>query len=208
MAERNASMEPVPPPSVPLGRLSRVAGQKWLGCTRPEDSFLPEEPMSLHTLHPEHVDETRMNAYSTFAPALLNSLALRLARCQGTKELAEVEKSLIRLVEDSDVAAPQVEAMKEFAIELVVSTMKNVRDHPDSKSDLEEIAGRRTQGRSESPDTLEEQLEAGLEDSFPASDPPAVVSTAISGGAKEIVGTDEVLRQKKEAAAREAQKNE
>ncbi|TIT72787.1 MAG: hypothetical protein E5W60_04070, partial [Mesorhizobium sp.] len=62
--------------------------------------------------------------------------------------------------------------------------MKNVRDHPDSKSDLEEIAGRRTQGRSENPDTLDEQLDAGLEDSFPASDPPAVVSTAISGGAK------------------------
>ncbi|WP_292552378.1 hypothetical protein, partial [Mesorhizobium sp.] len=74
-----------------------------------------------------------MNAYSTFAPALLNSLAQRLARCQGAKELAEVEKSLIRLVEDSAVAAPQAEAMKEFAIELVVSTMKNVRDHPDSK---------------------------------------------------------------------------
>ncbi|RUX49040.1 hypothetical protein EN742_10765 [Mesorhizobium sp. M4A.F.Ca.ET.020.02.1.1] len=164
--------------------------------------------MSLHSLHPEHVDETRMSAYSTFAPALLNSLAQRLARCQGAKELAEVEKSLIRLVEDAAVAAPQAEAMKEFAIELVVSTMKNVRDHPDSKSDLEEIAGRRTQGRSENPDTLDEQLDAGLEDSFPASDPPAVVSTAISGGAKEIVGTDEVLRRKKEAAARKAENNE
>ncbi|TIX02758.1 MAG: hypothetical protein E5V46_32925, partial [Mesorhizobium sp.] len=84
-------------------------------------------------------------------------------------------------VEDAAVAAPQAEAMKEFAIELVVSTMKNVRDHPDSKSDLEEIGGRRTQGRSENPDTLDEQLDAGFEDSFPASDPPAVVSTAISG---------------------------
>ena len=164
--------------------------------------------MSLNKLHPDHVDETRMHAYSTFLPTLLNALTQRLARCQGAKELAEVEKSLIRLVEDSDVAAPQVEAMKEFAIELVVSTLKNAREHPDAKSDLEEMAERRTQGRSENPDTLEEQLETGLEDSFPASDPPAVVSTSISGGAKEIVGTDEVLRQKKEAARRKQEKAE
>jgi hypothetical protein len=158
--------------------------------------------MSLHTLHPERVDETRMNAYSTFAPMLLDLLARRLARCQGTKELDEVEKTLVRLVEDSDVSASDAEAMKEFAIELVVSTMSNVRNHPDTKSDLEEIEGRRTEGRSENADTLEEQLQSGLEDSFPASDPPAVISTSISGGSKDIVGTDEVLRRKKQAARR------
>jgi hypothetical protein len=96
--------------------------------------------------------------------------------------------------------------MKEFAVELVVSTISNVREHPDTKNDLEEIGGRRTEGRSENPDTLEEQLEAGLQDSFPASDPPAVVSTAISGGSKDIVGTDEILRRKKEASQRRADK--
>ncbi|WP_095204947.1 hypothetical protein [Mesorhizobium carmichaelinearum] len=158
--------------------------------------------MSLHTLHPERVDETRMHAYSTFAPTLLDSLARRLARCQGSKELDQVEKSLIRLIEDSEVTAPHAEAMKEFAIELVVSTMTNARNHPDAKSDLEEIDGRRTEGRSENPDTLEEQLQSGLEDSFPASDPPAVVSTSISGGSKDLVGTDEVLRRKKKALQR------
>ncbi|MDX8503189.1 hypothetical protein RFM99_33055 [Mesorhizobium sp. VK4C] len=158
--------------------------------------------MSVQNLHPDTVDEIRMQAYSTFAPVLLGAIAHRLAQCQGTKEMGEAEKSLICLIEDSDVAAPHAEAMKEFAIELVVSTMRNVREHPDSKRDLEEIDGRRAQGRSEIPETLEEQLQSGLEDSFPASDPPAVVSTAITGGSKNIVGTDEVLRRKKAARRR------
>ncbi len=59
---------------------------------------------------------------------------------------------------------------------------------------VEDLSRRRTQGRSENAETLEEQLQKGLEDSFPASDPPAVVSTAIAGASKEIVGTDEMLR--------------
>lgn len=48
------------------------------------------------------------------------------------------------------------------------------------------------------PEVLEEQLESGLEDSFPASDPPAVVSTTISGGGKKLVGVEEHLRRKRE----------
>lgn len=154
--------------------------------------------MSLHTLHPERVDEARIQAYSTFGPLLIHALTRKLARCQGMRELDKLEQSLVRLVEETDVAAPHADAMKEFAIELVVSTLRNVREHPDTKHDVEEIDGRRAKGRSENPDTLEEQLQSGLEDSFPASDPPAVVSTAISGS-KDIVGTDEVLRRKKEA---------
>lgn len=43
---------------------------------------------------------------------------------------------------------------------------------------------RRTPGRSEDPKVLEEQLEEGLEDTFPASDPVAVTTTLISGPAK------------------------
>ena len=43
---------------------------------------------------------------------------------------------------------------------------------------------RRTPGRSEDPAVLEEQLQEGLEDSFPASDPVSVVSTLISGTGK------------------------
>ncbi|TGS15764.1 hypothetical protein EN852_008945 [Mesorhizobium sp. M2E.F.Ca.ET.209.01.1.1] len=161
--------------------------------------------MSFHTLHPERVDETRMQAYSTFGPLLINALAQKLARCQGMRELDRVEQSLVRLIEETDVTASDAEAMKEFAVELVVSTLRNAREHPDAKQDLEEIDGRRTEGRSEDPDTLEEQLQSGLEDSFPASDPPAVVSTAITGGSKDIVGTDEVLRRKKEARRKQSE---
>ncbi|CDX27228.1 conserved hypothetical protein [Mesorhizobium sp. ORS 3324] len=159
--------------------------------------------MSVHTLHPERVDEARMHAYSTFAPLLIHSLTQRLARVQGMKELDKLEASLVRLIEETAVAAPHGEAMKEFAVELIVSTLRNVREHPDAKLDLEEIDDRRAKGRSEIQETLEEQLQSGLEGSFPASDPPAVVSTAITGGSKDIVGTDEVLGRKKEAARRE-----
>ncbi|MDQ2634493.1 MAG: hypothetical protein M3Y43_07890 [Pseudomonadota bacterium] len=53
---------------------------------------------------------------------------------------------------------------------------------------------RRTPGRAEDRETLEEQLHEGLEDSFPGSDPVSVVSTLIVGGAKKFVGTDEVIR--------------
>jgi hypothetical protein len=63
----------------------------------------------------------------------------------------------------------------------------------------EDIMTRRTPGRSEEPETLEQQLEEGLEDSFPASDPPAVVSTTIAGRCKPVKGTDEVLRERKNA---------
>ncbi len=61
---------------------------------------------------------------------------------------------------------------------------------------------RRTPGRAEDRETLEEQLLEGLEDSFPASDPISVVSTLIAGRGKRLVGTDEVLRQMREEAAR------
>ena len=70
---------------------------------------------------------------------------------------------------------------------------------------------RRTEGRTEDPKLFEEQLRKGLEDSFPASDPVAVTSTAIAGRSKEIVGTDEILRRKREQrekAAREARAKE
>ncbi len=59
---------------------------------------------------------------------------------------------------------------------------------------------RRTEGRAEDKGTLEEQLQEGLEDTFPASDPVSVTSTAIAGRSKKLVGTDEVLRQKRRQA--------
>ena len=62
---------------------------------------------------------------------------------------------------------------------------------------------RRTEGRAEDKPTLEEQLQEGLEDTFPASDPVSVVSTTIATKTTTIVGTDEVLRRKAEQARRE-----
>jgi hypothetical protein len=44
---------------------------------------------------------------------------------------------------------------------------------------------RRTAGRAEDRKTLEEQLDEGLEDSFPGSDPVSVTSSLISGGPKQ-----------------------
>jgi hypothetical protein len=61
---------------------------------------------------------------------------------------------------------------------------------------------RRTPGRAEDRETLEEQLSEGLEDSFPASDPVSVVSTLIAGRSKSLVGTDEVIRSMREAERR------
>ena len=47
---------------------------------------------------------------------------------------------------------------------------------------------RRAKGRAEDRETLEEQLCEGLLDTFPASDPVSVVSTAIPGGCKDTPG--------------------
>lgn len=57
---------------------------------------------------------------------------------------------------------------------------------------------RRTEGRAEDKSTLEEQLQEGLEDTFPASDPVSVTSTAIAGRTKKLVGTDETLRRRRQ----------
>lgn len=54
---------------------------------------------------------------------------------------------------------------------------------------------RRTPGRAEDPETLEEQLCEGLMDTFPASDPVSAVSTLISGRCKALAGTEDHLRQ-------------
>jgi len=40
---------------------------------------------------------------------------------------------------------------------------------------------RRTAGRTEDPRVLEEQLQEGLEDTFPGSDPVSVTTSLISG---------------------------
>lgn len=53
-------------------------------------------------------------------------------------------------------------------------------NHPHSSTEAAR-PGRRTPGRAVDRLTLEEQLQEGLEDSFPASDPVSVTTTAIPG---------------------------
>ena len=48
---------------------------------------------------------------------------------------------------------------------------------------------RKTEGRATDRPTLEEQLDEGLEDSFPASDPVSVTHTAIPGRPKPKKGS-------------------
>jgi len=55
---------------------------------------------------------------------------------------------------------------------------------------------RRTPGRSEDPLILEEQLQEGLEDSFPASDPVSVTTTLISGRGKNLPKGDNTEKTK------------
>lgn len=61
----------------------------------------------------------------------------------------------------------------------------------DPSTDLDAAPGkprRLTPGRAVDAATLEEQLDEGLEDSFPASDPISVTHTAIPGNPKPSKG--------------------
>jgi hypothetical protein len=66
-----------------------------------------------------------------------------------------------------------------------------------------EIKKRRTAGRAEDQLTLEEQLQEGLEETFPASDPVSVVSTTIANKATKIVGMNEALNRRGKARRNE-----
>ena len=64
--------------------------------------------------------------------------------------------------------------------------MEKHRAKHTAKTETSPVGGqhRRTPGRAEDRETLDEQLLEGLEDTFPASDPVSVTSTSISGGPK------------------------
>ncbi|MCA0015761.1 hypothetical protein LB561_30165 [Mesorhizobium sp. B292B1B] len=148
----------------------------------------------------EHLEQLRLEASARFAPMMLHEALLRLSRACGDDSLARFEKAMVDQIEATKDDRADFEAIKEFAIEQLYGWIRDANESPKKKQPLEKIGDRRTSGRSEESQTLEDQLQAGLEDSFPASDPPAVVSTAIPGGAKKLVGTDEVLRKQREKA--------
>jgi len=142
----------------------------------------------------------RLKAIVHFTPMMLHEALLRLCRAAGGESLDRFEKAMTGAIEQAAVDDPDFDDMKEFATEHLYVCIRDVKASPDMTQPLEDMRARRTHGRSEETETLEDQLQKGLEDSFPASDPPAVVSTAIPGGAKKLVGTDEVLRKKKAAS--------
>lgn len=145
----------------------------------------------------DELESIRLQAIAHFGPTMLQEALLRLCRECGGESLDRFQKTMIERIERSSANSSDFDDMKEFAIELLYACVREVKASPDMTHPLENIQKRRTDGRSEESGTLEDQLQAGLEDSFPASDPPAVISTAISGGAKKLVGTDEVLRKKR-----------
>lgn len=149
--------------------------------------------------HSDRAEQARVEATAYFAPLLLKEALQRLCHSQTTACLEAFEKAMVHRIDRMEGDLRDFETMKEIAIADLYAIVRDVREHPETKQSVEDVGSRRTQGRSENPDTLEQQLQKGLEDSFPASDPPAVVSTSISGGAEKLVGVEEVLRRKREA---------
>ncbi|ODT29677.1 MAG: hypothetical protein ABS35_08055 [Kaistia sp. SCN 65-12] len=145
----------------------------------------------------DELEAIRLKATLHFSPILLRGALSRLCKGCGPDSLDGFEKAMVEAIGKSSADDVDFEDMKEFATELLYTCIREVKSSPDTPQSMENIESRRTPGRSEKPETLEDQLQQGLEDSFPASDPPAVVSTAIPGGSRKLVGTDEVLRRKK-----------
>jgi hypothetical protein len=145
----------------------------------------------------DELNDIRLKAVFHFAPMMLHEALLRLCRAGGSESLDRFEKAMTGAIEQASADDSDFDDMKELATEQLYACIREVKSSPDMTHPLEDVHSRRTHGRSEESGTLEDQLQKGLEDSFPASDPPAVVSTAIPGGAKKLVGTDEVLRKRK-----------
>jgi hypothetical protein len=149
--------------------------------------------------HTGHAEQAKTEAAAYFAPLLLKEALQRLCQSQTTACLDAFEKAMVDRIDRMQDDFRDFDTMKEIAIADLYAVIRDVREHPETKQSVEDVGARRTQGRSENPETLEQQLQKGLEDSFPASDPPAVVSTSISGGSEKLVGVEEVLRRKREA---------
>lgn len=135
-------------------------------------------------VHPERMAAVRQAAAAHFGPIMLREALLRLCDARGCDVLDDFEKAVTRRIEETRGDGKDFDMMKDFAVEQLLLTVRELRRSPDLKRSLEDHGQRRTKGRSEIPETLEEQLHCGLEDTFPASDPPAVVSTAIAGRTK------------------------
>lgn len=146
----------------------------------------------------EELEAIRLKATSHFAPIFLHNALSRIGRSAGGDSLERFEKAMLDTMERACLDDPDFEDMKEFAAEMLYRCIRDVKAGSDMAYIHEDTSLRRTSGRSERPETLEDQLQKGLEDTFPASDPPAVISTTISGRSKKLTGTDEILAQQKQ----------
>jgi hypothetical protein len=133
----------------------------------------------LSRLQSLEIDRLKLDACRIFGPLVLREALHRICLTQGTDCLRKFEKDLVDQIDRYRSEDANLGDVKEFAIEQLYLATREARQFPDAKQPLEDIARRRMEDRSEKQDTLEEQLQTGLEDTFPASDPPAVVSTAI-----------------------------
>jgi hypothetical protein len=147
--------------------------------------------LNLSTATPEQVAQVKSAAALHFGPLLLQEALARLGEACGHAALDKFEKDVTRHIEAMRDDQANFELMKDFAVEQLLLVLRNLKKSPDMKQPLEKIEARRTEGRSEVPETLEDQLQEALEDSFPASDPPAVTSTTIAGRSKNVAGGEE-----------------
>lgn len=156
---------------------------------------------NLNTARPEKLDGFRSDAFRLFGPLFLREALYRLCQTHGEACLDKFERAMIDRIEKESFDVADLDAVKEFAVEQLYAAVKDARAFPDRKEPLEDMNARRAKGRSEEAITLEEQLQEGIEDTFPASDPPAVVSTVISGRTKEAASASHVA-EKRQAQTR------
>jgi hypothetical protein len=156
---------------------------------------------NLATARPEKLESLRCDAFRLFGPVLLREALYRLSRTYGDSCLDQFEKAMVKRIEATEFDIADLDGVREFAVEQLYAAVKDVKAMPDHKQPLEDQTFRRAKGRSEDRITLEEQLQEGLEDSFPASDPPSVVSTTISGRVKHAASPEHIA-EKRQAQTR------
>ncbi|KXF79145.1 hypothetical protein ATN84_05285 [Paramesorhizobium deserti] len=86
------------------------------------------------------------------------------------------ERVTVRFAHDEDMGSSDRDRLISKAT-LILAELVNA----DTAGDLDKKGGGRSDERTEDPAELEEQLQEGLEDTFPGSDPVSVVSTGIPG---------------------------
>ena len=104
----------------------------------------------------DELETIRLKAVSRFAPIMLHEALLRLCRACGGESLDRFEKAIIDAIDNSSADNADFEDMKEFATEQLYACVREVKSSPDMTHPLKDLQSRRTHGRSEKPETLED----------------------------------------------------